>query len=223
MCVIIYKPKNQDLPTIETLKKCIEKNGDGAGYMAPVNNQVIIHKGFNKLDDLLKDIQKLLSDNNLKIKDIPLVLHFRISTQGGTKKELCHPYPLTNDYARMRELKTTADIGIAHNGIIHLTSCYSQKVNYNDTMTFIKDYLSLIIGNDLYFDKRYNKMQLIKNLIGEYNKLAIMTKDGYVSLINKFYKVGGCYYSNLNHLQQPVMLNTKLFNFKEMDQAYDNL
>ena len=210
MCVILYKPKNQEMPSQEIIESCFTRNPDGAGYMIPLNNQVIIHKGFNSSKDLLTDLNKLASDNNVDLKSLPLIIHFRISTQGGVKKALCHPYPLTNDYAHMRELKSTCDIGVAHNGIISLTSRYyalNSKLDYNDTMTFIKDYLSLIISNDLYFNKRFNKMQLIKNLIGSNNKLAIMNKEGYVTLINDFYKVDGIYYSNLNHFNKGGLFN----------------
>ena len=70
-------------------------------------------------------------------------------------------------------------------------------MNYNDTMTFIKDYASLIIDNDMYFARNKNKCKLLEKLIG-FSKLAIMNKKGFVKLIGEFYQRNGVYYSNLH-------------------------
>ena len=36
MCIIVAKPKGQDVPSKEILKQCFTKNPDGAGMMYPV-------------------------------------------------------------------------------------------------------------------------------------------------------------------------------------------
>ena len=46
MCVIIYKPKDTNLPTFKTLESCFNHNEHGAGYMLPLNGEVVIRKGF---------------------------------------------------------------------------------------------------------------------------------------------------------------------------------
>lgn len=220
MCVIVYKPAGKKLPSTSILKKCFKTNPDGAGYMLPINDKVVIHKGFMKFDDFRKDIEKVFKENKLNVLNTPVVLHFRISTQGGVQTGLCHPYPICRDYAEMRKLETTADMGLCHNGIISncSTSGYSgghydsktktwvygkyTQPDYNDTMTFIKDYASLVIDNDQYFAQSDNKCELLERLC-EYSKLAIMNSRGFVKLIGQFFEKDGYYYSNLYSFDKP--------------------
>lgn len=226
MCVIVYKPIGKKLPSENTLKKCFERNPDGAGYMLPINNKVVIHKGLMTFNDFKKDIEKLLHDNNIKdVKNIPIVLHFRISTQGGVQAGLCHPFPICRDYDNMRKLTNECDMALCHNGIISRCSKTetgghwdaktmswtksTKNLNFNDTMTFIKDYASLVIDNDMYFAKNDNKCELLEHLC-EYSKLAIMNKKGFVKLIGQFYEKDGIYYSNLYHFDTPK-INTQSF------------
>lgn len=199
MCVIIYKPKETNMPTFKTLESCFNHNEHGAGYMLPLNGEVVIRKGFMTFKEFINDLNTFVLNNKIDLKATPLVMHFRISTQAGVKKELCHPYPLANTYAPMRELISESKFGVAHNGIISLTTNRHDLKN-NDTMIFIKEYLTQLINNDLHYYKNDFKIKLIKALIGSNNKLAIMSSDGFVKLINHFYKDNdGCYYSNLNH------------------------
>lgn len=231
MCVILYKPTGIKMPSRTDLKACFKHNPDGAGFMLPLDNKVIIHKGFMKYEDFEKDLIKTVKDNKVDPIATPIVCHFRISTQGGVNKALCHPFPICEDYDEMRKLDNICDIGLAHNGIISLTSesDYSfghwdnakQKwfksskgtLDYNDTMTFIKDYASLIIDNDLYFARNDRKCRLLEKLIG-YSKLAIMNKKGFVKLIGEFYKRGGVYYSNLHSFPREDKANVN-FNIDE--------
>ena len=48
--------------------------------------------------------------------------HFRISTQAGVSPEMTHPFPLSNRPARLRKLDLRCRVGVAHNGVIRLTS-----------------------------------------------------------------------------------------------------
>ncbi len=201
------------MPDIHDIKACFNANKDGAGYMLPINNKVVIRKGFMNVKSFIKDLVNVAKDNDLDMTKIPLIMHFRISTQGGVNQALTHPFPLCDNYANMRKLDNECDIGVAHNGIISLCSDYGYKYgsydyktktwskvkvpDYNDTMTFIKDYMSLIVGNDLYFGKNANKVKLTEKLIG-YSKLAIMNRKGYVTLIGDFYDRNGIKYSNLH-------------------------
>lgn len=220
MCVIVYKPKGIEMPCQQDLVKCFNSNPDGAGYMLPINNKVVIRKGFMTFEDFKKDINKVVKDNHIDPKATPIVLHFRISTQGGVHKELCHPYPVCRSYDEMRALASECDFGLAHNGIISLTSESNyyggywnaktkswvqgtkRELNYNDTMTFIKDYASLIIDNDLYFARKENKCELLERLIGA-SKLAIMNKKGFVKLIGQFTERNGVFYSNTYSFFEP--------------------
>ncbi len=228
MCVIVYKPLGKKLPSENTLKKCFEHNPDGAGYMLPINDKVVIHKGLMTFNDFKKDIEKVFRDNHINVEQTPIVLHFRISTQGGRQPGLCHPYPVCRSYEDMRALATECDIGLCHNGIISSCSTSSYygghwdkktkswvkgtpvQLDYNDTMTFIKDYASLVIDNDQYFAKNDAKCELLERLC-EYSKLAIMNSKGFVKLIGQFFEKNGIYYSNMYHFDEPKkVLNTFL-------------
>lgn len=202
MCIIVYKPQNVAFPKEEIIKRCFAKNSDGAGYMFVYKNEVYIRKGFMNYESFAKDLadtRKLVGDKSA------FVLHFRISTQGGVKQGLCHPYPLSKDYDDMRKLTNKCDIAIAHNGIISLTSTsggyydkwagkYVSTIDHNDTMEFIKEYLSLIVIKRDYY-KFSNKIALIKKLIGN-SRLAILDGEQHCELIGEWIKDNGIYYSN---------------------------
>lgn len=222
MCVIVYKPTGVKMPTIATLKDCFDTNSDGAGYMFPYNDKVVIRKGFMSFKSFKKDLFHTAKTLNIDMENTPFVFHFRITTQGGVQKQLCHPYPICRDYVEMRKLNNTCDIALAHNGIISNCSTDSYfgygrtgkwnpktgrfdydeptvKLNFNDTMTFIKKYASLVIDNDLKFYENASKNELLDELC-EYSKLAIMDKSGHVQLYGKFNEVDGVFFSNLNHV-----------------------
>ena len=94
----------------------------------------------------------------------------------------------------LKRLRAKTEIGIAHNGIIDLTSSkYNYTVTYSDTMKFITDYLTLIIHNKNYY-KDKDTLTLIERLIE--SKMAIMDGDGHTELIGNFIEDNGCYYSN---------------------------
>ena len=180
MCVILYKPNNVAMPTKDILKTCYDNNPDGAGYMYSNDNNVVIKKGFmtfNAFYKSLKSTKKLWNNT-------PFVIHFRISTQGGVNKQLTHPFPLSANMSDLKKLNNKSNIGIAHNGIIDLTSNYYKKdINHSDTMEFITDYLSLIIDNINYY-KNSKTLKLIERLAD--SKLAILDRCGHCELIGNF-------------------------------------
>lgn len=207
MCIVVYKPQNVALPKKSRLQTCFNSNSHGAGYMFSTGECVYIRKGFMTFDDFYTALKK---DYDSIGKKQSFVMHFRISTQGGVNANLCHPYPLADNYADMQTLRVKCGLGIAHNGIISLTSeydsywdskakCYvSRKLDHNDTMKFIKDYLYLIIRDTEYY-KDANTLKLIERLCG--SKLAIMDGTGHVQLIGEYIAdEDGCYYSNSAYL-----------------------
>lgn len=234
MCVIVYKPTGKKLPSQNTLKKCFEHNPDGAGYMLPINDKVVIHKGLMTFDDFKKDIEHVLKVNKLDVTKTPIVLHFRISTQGGRQAGLCHPYPICRDYAEMRKLQNECDMALCHNGIISNCSTSDfygghwdkktkswvsgkrKQLDYNDTMTFIKDYASLVIDNDMYFAQNDAKCELLERLC-EYSKLAVMNSKGFVKLIGQFFEKDGIYYSNLYHFDEPKKVTSSFLTRRDFD------
>lgn len=213
MCIIVYKPKGIELPSEEVLMNCFDSNSDGAGYMYTRKGEVIIKKGFMKWDDFKANFDKTCKC--IDVKNTPMVMHFRITTQGGVKQELCHPYPLSRKMESLKLLNTTADIGVAHNGIISLTSDHNK--DYNDTMKFITDYLSLII-RDKKFYKDEDKLTLIERLCG--SKLAILDGSGHCQLIGDFIEDNGVYYSNSSYKTYKYY-GYKSYNWADLDDVCD--
>lgn len=189
MCVIAYKPLNVAFPEEATLKNCWDNNPDMAGFMYAWNDHVYILKGFEKFEDFTKALNKVREKTG---DDIPFVMHFRISTQ-GFDKACCQPFPLSGNMRNLKRLKVETNIGVAHNGILSLTSDGSK--DYSDTMLFVTDYLVNIIRSyDWHKDNRTKK--LIENLI-DGSRFAILDKKGHCELMgNGWVEDKGCYYSN---------------------------
>lgn len=201
------------MPNEATLKECFRCNKDGAGYMFPEDGKVQIKKGFMTFDALNTSLK---ADYERLGSATPFVLHFRIGTHGGNNQANTHPFPLSKNMSDLRQLYCRTNCGIAHNGIISLTSTrtteyveeYDEKLkcmvqhykpaDYSDTMKFITDYLSLIIQNKNWYTNEDN-ITLIEKLIGGSNKLAIMNADGHTTLIGSFIEDNGVFYSNSSY------------------------
>ena len=203
MCIAVYKPMGVDFPSKDTLKTCFNNNSDGAGFMVATGKAVEIHKGFMEFKDFWKTLRKSREQYG---DDKAFVMHFRISTQGGIRKDGCHPFPLSGDMNDLRALDTSCDIGIAHNGIITLTSGGGRDITYSDTMKFITDYLSLIIKDSSYC-KDDDTLSLITRLCG--SRLAILDKRGHCELIGGGWSASnGVWYSNESYQERRVKTTT---------------
>ena len=190
MCVICASPKGTRQPSISEIKSMFWRNPDGAGYMYARDGKVFIHKGFMNLTDFMNAIKA----EHFTAKD-SVVYHFRISTQAGINPTMTHPFPLSNQREVMKALDVPCGCGIAHNGIIQLTTDPNEK-EYSDTAIFIADYLSSILTNptDLH---DHEVLDLIRCLIG--SKMAILDGSGYIATVGQFVNERGLLYSNLHH------------------------
>lgn len=180
MCIIMIKQAGAKAPTEEMLKNMYDRNPDGAGYMFNGKDQMVhIRKGFMNFEKFKNSFEQDLKKN----PNSTFVTHCRIGTQGGNTAEMTHPYPLIADYKQMKLTNARVDIGVAHNGIINLTSNHL-VFDHNDTMEFIKDYLNpLVRFGNLRNEKRIR--QLAERLIGSYNKIVILYGDGDMTILNK--------------------------------------
>lgn len=170
MCVICVKARGVKFPSKEYLSNCFENNSDGAGFMFVKDGSVVIRKGFGTFDKFYSALDRARADVGDKA---PFVMHFRIATQ-GFDLSMTHPFPLSDDINKLRYRKCKCPIGVAHNGIISLTSDGAK--DYSDTMKFITDYLSGIIRN---FSWRKDKR--IRNTIEALikgSRLALLDKYG---------------------------------------------
>ena len=187
MCIICVSPKRVRQPNVTTIRRMFQNNPDGAGYMVARDGKVIISKGFMNVDEYIEAIRA----EHFTAKD-PVVYHFRISTQAGVNPQMTHPFPLTNRIEHMKVLDVECPCGVAHNGVIRLTTDPRNR-EYSDTALFIANYLSLIIREpgDL---KDERVLKLIHRLAG--SKLAIMDADGYIATVGEYINQKGLLFSN---------------------------
>lgn len=191
MCIIAAKPAGIEMPSEETLINMWLRNSDGAGVMYAVNGMVHIEKGFMKYEEFEKCIEAL--DKKYGLKKLPMVMHLRITTHGGTCAENCHPFPITDSLGKLRKSKQTATIAVAHNGIIDITT----RKNVSDTMEYIASQLAPLSKGVPRFYENKHLMQMIENATD--SKLAFMTGNGRIYYIGDFIEDGGIMYSNTSY------------------------
>ena len=141
MCIIAASKAGIRQPTMGQLRNMFENNPHGAGYMFARDGKVTIHKGFM----VWEDFEKAVKAERFTAKD-PVVYHFRISTQAGVNPEMTHPFPLTTELVNCEKLDLMCQVGIAHNGIIRMTSD-ARETTFSDTALFITQYMSKLIRN----------------------------------------------------------------------------
>ena len=178
MCIIAAKPAGVNMPEDKILENMWNRNDDGAGFMYAVNGKVYIEKGFMKYKDLKTRLDQLGRKYNLR--KLPMVMHFRITTHGGTKPENCHPFPISDSVGMLKKLKLTTSIGVAHNGIIPI----SPRKDISDTMEYIASQLAPLSKAVPMFYKDKNLMQMTANAID--SKMAFLTGDGKIYTIGDF-------------------------------------
>lgn len=191
MCVICCKPSGADMPLQTYIDNMWNRNSDGAGIMYAVDGRVHIEKGFMSYEDF-KDRLKSLGEQ-YDLKKLPLVMHFRITTHGGTKPENCHPFPISDSVGILSKLRQTTNIGVAHNGIIDITP----RKGISDTMEYIISQLAPLSKAVPTFYKNKHLIQMISNAID--SKMAFLTNTGDIYTIGSFEKDGEIMYSNTSY------------------------
>ncbi|MCQ2449780.1 MAG: hypothetical protein MJ132_06295 [Clostridia bacterium] len=198
MCIAIYSLKGNPVPSDEILKTCFRNNEDGAGFAFNTDNgQVRIEKGFMKFDDFLKAFHKF--DKRFDFKNRGVLIHFRITTHGGTNKSCCHPFPISENEKALKKTSLQSSYAAIHNGIIRLTSDTADKrKGMSDTMVFVEQYLSKIATNKGWFNNAQN-FKLIYDLID--SKMAVLNGKGEIHATEGFAKgEDGNYYSNTSYM-----------------------
>ena len=193
MCIIAAKPTGVQPPDASTLRKMWDANSDGAGFMYNMNGKVNIQKGLMTFEDFTKAWNKL--SKSVDMKKTAIVLHFRITTHGGTKPENCHPFPISDNVEVLKRLHITTDLGVAHNGIID--SVIPRK-DISDTMEYIATQLAPLKKALPRFYENKHAMLMVKNAID--SKMAFLTGDGKIYTIGDFINSNGMLYSNSTYL-----------------------
>jgi hypothetical protein len=192
MCIIAAKPANAPMPDAERIRNMWHSNPDGAGFMYARDGRVRIEKGFMTLDALTDRLDAL--GKELDLTKNALVLHFRITTHGGTKPENCHPFPVSDSIGVLQKLKTSARIGVAHNGIIDISP---RTKGISDTMEYIASQMAPLSRFCPEFYHNKDAMLMIKNAID--SKMAIMDSAGNLYTIGAFNTYEGVEYSNYSY------------------------
>lgn len=188
MCIIAIKPAGVAMPAEETIENMWYGNPDGAGFMYNDAGRVIIEKGFMKLTDFTAAINKVKGK-----KERTIIMHFRITTHGGTKPENCHPFPVSDKLPMLQKRRTTAALGMAHNGIITI----NPRKGISDTMEYDLTQLSVMRDIDQNFYKKDKWRRLIYSAIT--SKMAFLDGTGYYSTVGDFTHDNGLLYSNSSY------------------------
>lgn len=161
MCIIIYNSKGK-LDSHE-LQEASQSNPDGAGLMYAVGGKLHIFKDRKnqKTIEMYHKVRKTYPN-------ILIVLHFRISTDGGVNTENCHPYQVNKD------------IGLCHNGIL---SKYSgKKTTKSDTRIFMDDLIAPFPTEVIWTDAF---MRLVEQAISFGNKFVLLNNKGESYILNE--------------------------------------
>lgn len=212
----MHKPINVAFPEESILKNCWDNNPDMGGFMYAFNDRVYIKKGFKTWESFMNGLNKA---RKITGDDVPYVCHFRISTQ-GYDTSCCQPFPLSENMNRLKKQKAECHIGVAHNGILDITSDGAK--DYSDTMKFITDYLINIIRSyDWFNDERTCK--LIENLI-DGSRFAILDKNGHCAHMGRgWVEDYGCFFSNSTYsYAKKVWTNSLYFDSDDYWDGYGN-
>ena len=213
MCIIACKPIGLEMPNTDTITNMWHANPDGAGIMYNKDGKVQIEKGFMKLDDFLSAVERI--GREVDLTNTGVVMHFRITTHGGTRPENTHPFPISDKLPILKKLRLTTTLGMAHNGIISNTP---RSKDISDTMEYILSQLAPLSRLCPEFLTNEDARLLVKNGIGS-SKLAFLTGDGTIHKIGDFVSDDvGRMYSNHTYeswWSSPKYMNYSVWNSKE--------
>ncbi len=193
MCVICAKPSGVAFPSVDYVYDMWTANPDGAGFMWADGKKVHIKKGFMTFNSFKDAYTKTFLERE-NSEDIAAVLHFRITTHGGTKPENCHPFPVSGNMGMLQKLECTTNLGAAHNGII---SGISPRKNCSDTMEYIVSVVSIMkkLNKRFYLDKNFGR--IIENTIGG-SRFCFLDPAGTITTIGTWQEDDGLLLSNKN-------------------------
>lgn len=192
------------MPTKEDFQSMWNRNKDGGGYMYARDGKVHISKGYMDFESYMYAIE-----NEKFTKDDVVVFHTRIGTQAGVNPQMTHPYPLTKDLEMCKKLDLVCQCGVAHNGIIPMTTNPNEK-EYNDTCLFITKYLVKLVRkpSDLLDDSIKDMIELLTN-----SKWALLDGSGQLMLVGNWIEKDGLMYSNNYHFDFDYQWNKYLKRF----------
>lgn len=192
MCIIAIKPAGVAMLAMKTIENMWYNNDDGAGIMYATGGTVHIEKGFMTLKAFKAALKRL--GKNIDMTSTPIVLHFRITTHGGTSPGNTHPFPVTEKLPLLQMTKCKAPLAVAHNGIIDIKP---SKKDISDTMEYIMTQLAPLYQLKKDFYKQPAGKKLIYNFIK--SKMVFLDGSGRIETVGDFITDGGVLYSNTSY------------------------
>jgi hypothetical protein len=205
MCIIAIKPAGAKMPAMKTIENCWYNNNDGAGFMYAAGGSVHIEKGFMTLKDFKAALKRL--EKNIDVVNAPLVLHFRITTHGGTSPGNTHPFPVVEKLPLLKMTKFKAPLAVAHNGMIDIKP---SKKDISDTMEYIISQLAPLYQLKKDFYKQPAGKKLVYNFIK--SKMAFLDGHGRIETVGDFTRGDdGLLYSNNSYKARTIYYNWDLW------------
>lgn len=176
MCIAIVAPAGNvvDAPTLVT---CFNSNPDGAGFAYIKDGKVELSKGFFKIGEMVPAYHKIAEKYG---QDNPMLIHFRIATEGKVNKANCHPFRIKGG-------------ALIHNGMLWSTK-QGLDAEFSDTRSFAQR-----LHNELRYDVVKASINELASAI-EWNKLAMLYDNGEYIRVGKWYEDNGIWYSNEGYL-----------------------
>lgn len=223
MCIIVSKKMGANIPNKETLKRCFDYNSDGAGFAYSDGKILKYKKGLMSFKKFYKEIKKLkVLYNDNQLKNIALVMHFRIGTSGGINKEKTHPFIISNIDSELNKTNyENCELLLFHNGVMQ---SFASDKKLSDTQQFIKKIMFPLyqLKKDFFNNDDINK--LVEHIIGNSNKLCLIDKKGKITYYNKhlFIEENGVLYSNQTYKQHKNILSSYYNDWDDWDYRYYN-
>lgn len=201
MCIIAIKPAGITMPATTTIENMWHNNPDGAGLMYARDGNVHIEKGLMTLKDFKAALKRL--EKTIDVVNTPLVLHFRITTHGGTSPGNTHPFPVTEKLPLLQMTKSRAPLAVAHNGIIDIKP---SRKDISDTMEYILTQLAPLYQLKRDFYRQPAGKKLVYNAIK--SKMVFLDGTGRIETIGDFITdKDGMLYSNASYKARTIYYN----------------
>ena len=113
MCLLVAKPADAEISIVH-LRQGFDSNRDGCGFAYAKDGKIELVKGMFNWQKFYDEYEK--------VKQYPMLIHFRLSTAGKKNQTNCHPFSLLEGKYAM-----------AHNGVINII--LSDK-RFSDTYHF---------------------------------------------------------------------------------------
>lgn len=165
MCLIVVQSRKDNPTNLEDweIRKAFNQNGDGAGLMFDWEGELITEKPFMKVEDLI-DAYRVAKEEYTN----HLAVHWRWSTAGSHDHTNTHPHVICK-----------GQVAFMHNGVLPFEKFTSFDIS--DTVYWARTVFHGRSMNHVMGRKFRNHME---QYIGQ-NKIALISKDGRLSLLNE--------------------------------------